>query len=81
MQKIRGDDSTGRRGKNFTGFRKNAVCKTGRIVQLLEEIKPDVFGVQEISHYIDADGITHSMVDRNYHDCGFSTPLRRNAYP
>ena len=57
--------------KNFTGSAEQTENKAEALVQLIEEIKPDVFGVQEIAHYIDADGITHSMVDRIHTDCGF----------
>jgi len=72
MQKIRVMTlNLGGGEKNFTGSPERTENKAEAIVQLLEEIKPDVFGVQEISHYIDADGITHSMVDRIHRDCSF----------
>jgi len=57
--------------KNFTGSPEQTENKAEALIQLIEEIKPDVFGVQEISHYIDVDGITHSMVDRIRNDGGF----------
>ena len=57
--------------KNFTGSPEQTENKAEALIQLIEAIKPDVFGVQEISHYIDADGITHSMVDRIRDDGGF----------
>ena len=49
--------------KNFTGSPEQTKNKSEALIQLLEEIRPDLLGVQEIAHYIDADGITHSMVD------------------
>ncbi len=65
------DSQSGRREKNFTGSPEQSENKTEALIQLIEEIKPDVFGVQEIAHYIDVDGITHSMVDRIHTDCSF----------
>jgi len=72
MQKIRVMTlNLGGGQKNFAGSLEQTENKTEALVQLIEEIKPDVFGVQEIAHYIDADGITHSMVDRIHTDCSF----------
>ena len=57
--------------KNFTGTPEQTENKVEALSKLIEEVKPDVFGAQEIAHYIDADGTTHSMVDRIHLDCGF----------
>lgn len=57
--------------KNFTGTPEHIENKAEALIQLLEEVRPDILGVQEVSHYIDADGNTHSMVDRIRSEGGF----------
>jgi endonuclease/exonuclease/phosphatase family metal-dependent hydrolase len=48
--------------KNFTGSPETSAGKIEAINQLIDQIRPDLLGVQEIAQYIDADGIMHSMV-------------------
>lgn len=50
--------------KSFTGSPESSAGKIDAINQLIDQIRPDVLGVQEIAQYIDADGIMHSMVHR-----------------
>ena len=43
--------------KNFTGSPEQSENKAEALVQLIEEIKPDIFGVQEIAQYIGESGL------------------------
>ena len=57
--------------KNFLGTVDDTAGKSHALATLLNQIKPDVLGVQEIAQYTDADGILVSMVERIRTDAGF----------
>lgn len=57
--------------KNFSGTVDDTAGKSHALATLLNQIKPDVLGVQEIAQYTDADGILVSMVERIRTDAGF----------
>lgn len=50
--------------KNFSGMEVPASHKSEALQQLITEIRPDVLAVQELSQYVDADGISHNMLTR-----------------
>jgi hypothetical protein len=50
--------------KNFTGSPESSAGKINAINQLINQVRPDLIGAQEIAQYIDADGIKHSMVEQ-----------------
>ncbi len=58
--------------KNFTGTNEPSSGKSEAINQLIKRINPDVLAVQEVSHYVDADGISHSMVNQIRQAGGFN---------
>lgn len=57
--------------KNFTGSPEKSTGKAQALAELVNEIKPDFLGVQEVAQYIDADGGMHSMVERLRLDSSF----------
>lgn len=57
--------------KNFAGTPEKATGKSQALATLVQEINPDVLGVQEIAQYTDADGVLVSMVERLRLDAGF----------
>lgn len=50
--------------KNYTGSSDISAEKSALINQLINQIKPDFLGVQEIAQYTDEDGHLHSMVNQ-----------------
>ena len=60
--------------KNFTGSPEKSTGKAQALAELVNEIKPDFLGVQEVAQYIDADGGMHSMVERLRLDSSLITP-------
>lgn len=50
--------------KNFTGSAEITAGKMDSIIQLINQLQPDLLGVQEIAQHTDADGIKHSMMDQ-----------------
>ncbi|MEA4811785.1 MAG: endonuclease/exonuclease/phosphatase family protein [Anaerolineaceae bacterium] len=48
--------------KNFDNIVGTTLTKPQLLVHLIEEIRPDLIGLQEASQYLDADGNMHSMV-------------------
>lgn len=57
--------------KNFSGTIETSSGKAKSLAKLIDDIKPDFFGVQEIAQYTDADGSLHSMIERISSDGGF----------
>ncbi len=58
--------------KNYRGTPKESCDKSEAISLLINRIKPDVLGVQEIAQFLDGDGNMHSMTDRIRYDIQFS---------
>lgn len=48
--------------KNFDDSPETALSKSQLLSKLIEEIRPDLIGMQEVSQYLDADGNLHSML-------------------
>lgn len=58
--------------KNFAGTPEKTTGKTQALVELIEQINPDILGVQEIAQHTDADGSLVSMVERIRLDADFN---------
>ena len=57
--------------KNYRGTPQESFDKSEAISELINRIKPDVLGVQEIAQYLDGDGHLHSMTERIRDDAQF----------
>ena len=57
--------------KNFAGAPETTAGKTQALADLIEQINPEILGVQEIAQYTDADGSLVSMATRISQDAGF----------
>ena len=57
--------------KNFSGKMETSSGKAKALATLIDTVKPDFLGVQEVAQYTDADGSLHSMVERISLDGGF----------
>ncbi len=58
--------------KNYRGTPQESFDKSEAISHLINRLKPDVLGVQEIAQYLDGDGHLHSMTDRIRYDAQYS---------
>ena len=57
--------------KNYRGSPQESYDKSEAISELINRVKPDVLGVQEIAQYLDGDGHLHSMTDLIRYDAQF----------